>query len=143
MCGIQSPICHKDYYPNGGGTMAGCGVTSITNIFGVGKKKRSESHMTLEEAIWSVQHEEDDNKVVFKIALFPEGDVRNRFIDLAEMFACSHLRVMHYYAESLSSSCPFTSTPCSDYCKKLSCFFFFYSCSSLLKMIMNINWIFL
>lgn len=130
MCGIQSPICDKDYYPNGGGTMAGCGVTSITNIFGVGKKKRSET-MTLEEAIWSVQHEEDDNKVVFKIALFPEGDVRNRFIDLAEMFACSHLRVMHYYAESLSSSCPFTSTPCSDYCKKLFFFlFFFNSCSS-------------
>lgn len=131
MCGIQKPICHKDYYPNGGATMAGCGVTSILNIFG--KKKRSVDKMALEDAKWAVTHEDDDTKVVFYFSFVHEDDPRSKFLDMAEVAACSHLRVMHYFAESLTHSCPFTSTECHDYSawKKGSCKCASSGCSSM------------
>jgi pimeloyl-ACP methyl ester carboxylesterase len=113
--GIQEPNCHKNFYPNGGKTMAGCGMSTIPTYFG--RRKRSEHTMTLEEAVWSVQNEEDDNKVVYAINFFPPNDPRFVLfgIDFAELAACSHLRVMHYYEESVHGNCRFTSTPCTNW----------------------------
>jgi hypothetical protein len=68
MLGIQDAICQKDYYPNGGGTQAGCGVTSILNIFG--RKRDAEEH-TIEEATNSIQNEDDDTKTFYKISFAP------------------------------------------------------------------------
>lgn len=80
MLGIQDAICDKDFYPNGGGTQAGCGVSSILNIFG----RRSTEMYTLSEARESVLHEEDDNKVVFKIQFYPNSDPRSKWFDIGK-----------------------------------------------------------
>lgn len=63
---IGESNCHKDYFPNGGKNQPGCGITSIFDWFG--RKKRSSETITVEEATNSVQNEEDENKVIYKIS---------------------------------------------------------------------------
>lgn len=122
--GIQRAYCQKDFYPNGGRDQPGCIIT-----------QRSSTPMTLEEAQNSVLYEEDDNKVFYKVSFSnPDGSRIFGWIDWGEVAACSHIRVLRLYEESMNQKCLFTSAPCdnhSDYEKGRCVCDPLYGCSAM------------
>lgn len=84
--GIEEAIGHQDYFPNGGKSQPGCGISfDIFNI-GFGKRKRSVPELP-----------------------------RILGIDPVEIAGCSHFRVVYFYAESIRRNCDFKSVPCDTY----------------------------
>ncbi|CAF0985610.1 unnamed protein product, partial [Brachionus calyciflorus] len=86
ILGLDEPIGHKDFYPNGGETQKGCWFSI---------KRDQTTEWSLEELM-----KKYSNSLNF---------------DSTDYFACNHVRCEYYFAESIDPSCNFKATPCDSY----------------------------
>lgn len=98
--GIQDRLGHKDFYPNGGGFQNGCNILDLT----IGKRSATENE--------SNHTYENDLESTRLITL--NNDAR---FDPVALVACSHLRVMNFFAESIRGQCRFLAVKCENYDK--------------------------
>ena len=101
---------YQDYFPNGGKSQPGCGISiDIFNI-GFGKRKRSLPELPRILGLSSI----DPGKIGF---IYGINYILKLLLvcRLVEIAGCSHFRVVYFYAESIRNNCEFKSVPCDTF----------------------------
>ncbi|CAH1788455.1 unnamed protein product [Owenia fusiformis] len=96
--GIGKQVGDVDFYPNGGGRQAGCGISLMKQPIGKEERKAPKPALYMKK------------KYVSKgIAAIEAG---MNAVAYGDVVSCSHGRAPTYYIESITAACNFRANPC-------------------------------